>query len=149
MKKFAFPVAVSLAIMLAACGGGEEDSSNSADDFAARINGEGGAPAVDATNAPVKAEPLPGAAEGAYTPGTLTDPNSSVCGANLMGPFIGKEADSSTRLAVMDAVREAGKDAGNVRFVAPGSATVQPDPTNPRLNLMIDNLGVIRDARCG
>ena len=145
MNKFSSLIAASALLALAACGGSEADTSNSADEFAARINGENPAPAVEATNAPQVAAPLAGAAEGPYAPGTLTDPASSICAANLMGPFIGKEADNSTKLAIMDAA----KGAGEVRFVAPGSATVMPDPTNPRLNIMLDATNIIRDARCG
>lgn len=136
-------------LCLAACEERPQSGSNSADDFAARINGgekPGPAPVVKATNAPTIAKPLPGAVEGAYVPGTLTDPNSSICGANLMGEFLGKQADDATRSAVMEA---ANGTAQSVRFVLPGSATVNPDPTNPRLSIMIDNLNVIRDARCG
>lgn len=145
MTKLSLLIAIPGLLALCACGASEEQTSNSAEDFAARINGNTATPAAEATNAPQVAAPLPGAAEGAYAPGTLTDPESSVCAANLMGEFIGKEADNSTKLAIMDAA----KGAGEVRFVAPGSATVLPDPTNPRLNIMIDNLNVIRDARCG
>lgn len=147
MKKLPVLIAAPALLALAACGGSETDSSNSADDFAARINGNkpASAPNPAATNAPQIAKPLPGAAEGAYVPGTLTDPESATCAANLMGPYIGKEADNSTKLAIMDAA----KGAGEVRFVMPGGANVVPDSTNPRLNIMIDNLNIIRDARCG
>lgn len=143
-------------VALAACGSNPESGSNSADDFAARINGEQPAAQNAGPNdAPTVAAPLPGAATqpaatpGAqrqtYVPGTIADPQSSICAANKMGPFIGVPADDATRKAIM----EAATGAGSVRFVMPGSATVQPDPTNPRLSIMIDNLGIIRDARCG
>lgn len=134
-----------LLLALAACGASTEDSTANADDFAARINGAQNGPAPEATNTPTIAEPLPGAAEGAYAAGTLTDPQSSLCKANLMGDYIGKPADEATKSAIM--IAAAG--ASEVRFVAPGGAYVNPDATNPRLNIMIDNLGVIRDARCG
>jgi hypothetical protein len=62
-----------------------------------------------------------------------------------MGPFIGKPADDPTRAAIMTAAA----DAREIRFVSPGSAYIRPDPTSSRLNIMIDNLGIIRDARCG
>lgn len=145
MKKLS---ATLLAIAVTACGANPETGSNSADDFAARING--GAEKVAAatpapTETPTIAAPLPGAAQGAFVPGTLTDPQSSLCTANLMGDYIGKPADEATKSAIMLAAA----GASEVRFVTPGGATVNPDPTSPRLNIMIDNIGIIRDARCG
>lgn len=135
-------------LVLTACGANPDSGSNSAEDFAARINGGAeNAPAATPvpTNTPTIAAPLPGAAQGAFAPGTATDPESSTCSANLMGDYIGKPADDATKSAIM--IAAAG--ASEVRFVTPGGATVNPDPTNPRLNIMIDNLGIIRDARCG
>lgn len=144
MKKRSAVILSPICVMLVACGQGPETGSNGAEDFAARING--GAPQPEAIQTPTVAAPLPNAAEGPYVPGTLTDPQSSICGANLMGEFVGKKADDTTRAAIMQAAEG---NSGSVRFVLPGSATVQPDPTNPRLSIMIDNLGIIRDARCG
>ena len=165
MKRFACLLVTPLALALAACGAEPTDNNVSADDFAARIKGGNtsastapAAPAQSATPAqgeaqgvqpvqlapPTVAKPLPGAAPGAYVPGTLTDPNSSTCGANLMGDYIGKEAD----LATKSAIKMAASGASEVRFVQPGQ-TIIPDPTSPRLSIMIDNLGIIRDARCG
>lgn len=130
---------------LTACGSSEPvDNSQVAEDFAARING--GEPKPTGTVAPTVAEPLEGAAPGPYSPGTATDPESSTCGANLMGPYLGRNADEATRLAIMQA---ANGSAAEVRFIPAGSPYIRPDPTNPRLNLMLDNLGIIRDARCG
>ncbi|MFN7158653.1 MAG: signal recognition particle receptor subunit alpha, partial [Erythrobacter cryptus] len=38
----------------------------------------------------------------------------------------------------------------NLRFVAYGTpGFVNPDPTNPRLSIMLDAQNIIRDARCG
>jgi len=143
-------------LSLVACDAGNRSGSNSADDFAARING--GKPIaqkVEPTDAPTVAAPLPGAVtqpvatpgaqQETYVPGTMADPQSSICAANAMGPFIDKLADDATRKAIL----EAASGAGSVRFVLPGSAIVQPDPTSTRLSIMIDNLNIIRDARCG
>ena len=143
MTKLAALLTAPALFALAACGGNTTDSTNDADDFAARING--GQPNPEATVAPTVAQPLEGAAPGAYTPGTATDPASATCGANLMGPYIGKPADDPTRAQIM-AVAVGARE---VRFISPGGAYIRPDPTSPRLNLMIDTLGVIRDARCG
>ena len=146
MKTIRAILITPILVALAACGASQEDNSANADDFAARINGGGqDGPAPEATNTPTIAQPLPGAAEGVFAPGTATDPESSTCKANLMGDFIGKQADEATRSAIT--VAAAG--ASEVRFVTPGGATINPDATNPRLNIMIDNLGIIRDARCG
>lgn len=140
-------LALPLALVLAACGSEPDPAANDADSFAARINQNAGAsPAPEATATPKIAEPLPGAAPGAFAKGTLTDPASANCGANLMGPFIGKPADQATRAEIAKVLGRS----DNLRFVLYGSnVSVNPDPTNPRLSLMLDDANIIRDARCG
>lgn len=146
MKTLAFTLSTLSLVALAACSTAEEaDTSGNADEFAARINGGEAAPQVNATVAPTVVPPRENAAEGAFAPGTATDPESATCSANKMGPFIGKVADEATRLDVMNAAA----GAAEVRFIAPGGDYIRPDPTNPRLNIMIDKQGIIRDARCG
>jgi hypothetical protein len=147
MHKTAIILALPALLALAACADSEPDTDNAADDFAARINGgdTAGTPLPEATATPTIAEPLENAAQGAFAPGTATDPESATCAANAMGPFIGQPADDPTRAAIMTAAA----GAREVRFVPAGSAYIKPDPTSPRLNIMIDNIGVIRDARCG
>lgn len=132
-------------LLLSACSAAETDTANSADDFAARING-GDTPNAQATVAPTVAPPRENAAPGAFAPGTATDPESATCAANMMGPYLGKLADEATRSAIDAAAFGA---ASEVRFVAPGGDYISPDPTSSRLNLMLDNQGIIRDARCG
>lgn len=149
----AFALALpAFALGLAACGSAPEQPGNDAQSFAARIkSGEAspGAiaePAPAATATPQIAQPMPGAAPGAFARGTLTDPASKTCGAPLMGPFIGKQADQPTRAEIAAALGRT----DNLRFVAFGSTSyVNPDPTNPRLSIMLDAQGIIRDARCG
>jgi len=143
-------VTAAATLALAACSKEAEavDPAAEADAFAQRINANTPtpAPAAEATVAPRIAKPLPGAAPGPFLPGTATDPASATCGANRMGPFIGKLADEATRL---DIVKTLGRS-DNIRFVAFGSpGFINPDPTNPRLNLMLDAQNIIRDARCG
>jgi len=139
----AAPFALAV-ITLGACGSNADRPANDADSFAARIGSGEVGPA--ATVAPRVAAPLPGAAPGPFAPGTLTDPASVNCGANLMGPFIGKLADQPTRVEIITAL---GRN-DNLRFVPFGSiGTVNPDPTNPRLSIMLDAQNIIRDARCG
>ncbi len=146
MNRISKILAVAGFAMLSACSNGaEDDAANNADEFAARINGDGTAAAPQGDQAPQIAQPLPNAAPGAFTPGTATDPASETCGANRMGQFLGKPADDGTRNAIM----EVGSDVSQIRFLAAGSAFVKPDPTSPRLNIMLDEQGVIRDARCG
>lgn len=146
MTKLPILLTLPALLTLAACGGSAEPAET-ADDFAARING-GAAPAkappVTNGKPPEIAQPLPNAAPGMFEPGSATDPATETCSANLMGPFLGRQADQATRLAV----QEAAVNASAIRFLEPGSGLV-PDVTNPRLNLMLDNTGVIRDARCG
>ena len=150
-RAFAFALP-ALALMLTACGSAPEQAGNDAKSFAARIGkGEatpppGGAPVANGTVAPTVAQPLPGAAPGPYAPGTLTDPAARTCGAPLMGPFIGKLADQATRAEIAKMLGRT----DNLRFVAYGSTgNVNPDPTNPRLSIMLDAQNIIRDARCG
>lgn len=144
----ALPFALA-AITLAGCGGNAEQPANDAESFAARIGkgetGASSAPAPQGTVAPTIATPLPGAAPGPFARGTLTDPAAATCGAPLMGPFIGKLADQPTRAEI---VKTLGRTE-NLRFVAFGGSGVNPDPTNPRLSIMLDAQNIIRDARCG
>lgn len=148
MTKLSTLLVLTSALALAACGGTAEETktSNEAEDFAARINGNADAAApIEATQTPSIVEPLPDAAPGAYSAGTATDPESATCGANRMGPFLNQPASDEVRSQIMDATA----DVREVRFISPGSNYVKPDPTHPRLNIMIDVTGVIRDARCG
>ena len=149
-RAFAFALP-ALALALSACGSEPQKPVDDAESFAARIGtGEAtpgtGVPAAQGTAAPTVATTLPGAAPGAYAPGTQTDPAAKTCGAPLMGPFIGKLADQVTRAEIAKAL---GRTA-NLRFVTFGSTdNVNPDPTNPRLSVMLDAQNIIRDARCG
>jgi hypothetical protein len=143
-------LALPLVLMLTACGKDPEPAGNDAESFAARIHQNAGAPAAPAapvaTATPKIATPLPGAAPGPFAAGTLTDPAAKTCGAPLMAPFIGRPADEATRAEI---VKVLGRT-DNLRFVPYGSVGyVNPDPTNPRLSLMLDESGIIRDARCG
>ena len=139
------PIAAA-ALTLAACGSEPAQPGNEAESFAARIGQPEATPTPLATAKPTIAEPLPGAAPGPFARGTLTDPASRTCGANLMGPFIGKVADQATRAEI---VKVLGRT-DNLRFVIYGSGGfVNPDPTNPRLSIMLDAQNMIADARCG
>lgn len=136
----------SVALVLTACDAKPQSGSNTAEDYAERINGRVKSDQASLpSSAPTIAAPLPVAAT-EIAPGTETEPARSICADDLMEDFFGKQADDAIRAAVMEA---AAGTAQEVRFVMPDSGTVQPDPTNPRLNIMIDNLGIIRDARCG
>lgn len=138
------------ALTLTACGSEPEQPGNDADSFAARIGqaepSPAATPAPAASATPTIAQPLPGAASGPYARGTATDPASKTCGAPKMGPFIGKLADQPTRAEIVKVLGRA----DNLRFVAyGGDGFVNPDPTNPRLSIMLDAQNIIRDARCG
>ncbi|TRD09959.1 hypothetical protein FGU71_13215 [Erythrobacter insulae] len=157
MTSFRAIAAATILLALSACGSdpdSADEARNAADDFAARINGvgdgannnpptTGNAPRSVAT--PTIAEPLQPQAQAAFTPGTANDPASETCGANKMGPFIGMVADVRTRVDIED-VAGPGRE---IRFLRPGGAFVQPDASNPRLNVMLDSQDIIRDARCG
>jgi hypothetical protein len=132
--RFGAFVLPALALAISACGTAPSQSGNDAESFADRI-GTGdatpgaGTPAPAGTTTPQIAETLPGAAPGPFSRGTLTDP-----------------ADQPTRAEI---ARKLGRT-DNLRFVAYGSiGNVNPDPTNPRLSIMLDAQNIIRDARCG
>lgn len=136
--------AISL-LALAACGGAA-DRDEDADDYAARIAGNDavGQNAPQGSVAPQVQEVPEGGAPGPFTPGTQTDPTSA-CNAPKIGTYLGKLADDATRAEIMNVI----DGANEVRFIAPGPTFINPDPTNPRLNIMLDKQGIIRDARCG
>lgn len=156
--KTLFPLATIALLALAACGGAPEETetkSNPADEFAARINGNKTAQATPGNAqapasppsteaAPTVAQPLQSISTTPFAAGTATDPNSA-CNANAFGEFLGREPSSEVRAAILEKASEAGE----VRFIAPGGKYIKPDPTNPRLNVMIAVDGVIRDIRCG
>ncbi len=170
MRKLRFAILTASTLVIAACGASEPNQGASqADEFAARIKGPAAPPAAsdetagdpeasaaaDGENgaAPAKAsirpsitysEPVSGTG-GPSVPGTASDPNASICGAPAVAPFLGRNADQATRAEIVAAVGSQNE----VRFVIPGSTFINPDPTSSRLNVMIDNTGVIRDARCG
>jgi hypothetical protein len=152
MIRAARPLALLLPVfVLAACG--SEPAKSGADEaksFSDRIGGSGATPAATpvaaGTVAPTVEAPKPGVAPGAFARGTATDPQAAACGATLMGPFLGKLADQPTRAAIAQTLGRT----DNLRFVVFGTADyVNPDPTNPRLSIMLDAQGIIRDARCG
>jgi len=147
--------AALFSLALTGCSGPAEAPApkDEAADFAARINagntGKSGQAATQQANAapqaPTIAPPQKNAAPGAYAAGTATDPDSATCGANRMGQFLGKPLDDGARAAIV----EVASDVTDIRFVPAGANYVKPDPTNPRLNIMTDQAGIIRDARCG
>ena len=154
MTKPALILTIPALLALAACSGNDSEPSNTAEDFAARINGgtPKTTPAQTQAEVPAPVPMVPGqvappqvtVAPGMYVPGTATDPAAETCSANLMGPFLGRLADGLTR----SQVQQAAVHASAIRFMDPGSEVI-PDPTNPRLNMLLDNTGIIRDAVCG
>ncbi|MEM9311174.1 MAG: hypothetical protein AAGA34_06975 [Pseudomonadota bacterium] len=161
MKKLSVLTVATASLALAACGTSapEETPTDEAANYAARINGEQTAqaqpapietaspsagPSVASGVTPSAAEPLEAGVPNNYAPGTASDPNSA-CNANLFGQFVGQQPDAEVRAQIM----EAAADIPEVRFIAPGSDYIKPDPTHPRLNVMIAVDGVIRDIRCG
>jgi len=152
-----FALAVTALFALTACGETPQNAAptnSQADDFAARINGDKTAQAqpADPSAGPAPsplpqasvAQPLEGISNVPYSAGTASDPNSA-CNANLFAEFLGRQPNAEVRAAI----QETAKDQSEVRFIAAGGEYIKPDPTNPRLNIMIAVDGVIRDIRCG
>ncbi|MEL6485800.1 MAG: hypothetical protein AAFQ13_01465 [Pseudomonadota bacterium] len=149
-------------MILSACGSepAEENTTSAADDYAARINGEKSAQATPTAlptaeplaaappaNAPAvnpSAEPDTAPAPQFIERGTASDP-STACNAASFSQFLGQQPSTEVRSQIMDAASEIPE----VRFIAPGTDYINPDPTHPRLNIMIAVDGVIRDIRCG
>ena len=140
-----FSLLASAVLALAACNQ-TEGGTESAEEFAQRVNGSGTQTAPNAgTPTPAATyTPPPNDAPGPLVPGTGSDPKASKCGATKVGEFYGQAASPQIRGAIMQAVLPN----SNVRFVEPGTNVV-PDANSDRLNIMIDVTGVIRDARCG
>ena len=148
MTRCILTVALAPIALLAGCSEPAQEGE-SADNFAARINGEQQAAAASAqpnaaATPAATATPQAGAAPGPYSPGTATDPKSAGCGAPKVAAFYGRVADEAVRREVMQALAPQ----TNVRFHRAGSNVVA-DAGSPRLNVMLDDAGVIRDARCG
>lgn len=156
-----FTLSAAALFALTACGETPEEAApanTQADDFAARINGDKSAQAqpsagpADPSSGPAPsplpqasvARPLEGISNVPYSAGTASDPNSA-CNANVFAEFLGRQPNAEVRAAI----QEAAKDQSEVRFIAAGGEYIKPDPTNPRLNIMIAVDGVIRDIRCG
>ena len=131
-------------IIVKGCSEPEEvDTEAVAEEFSERING-------DNATAPASAQPtvVPPQAPSngsANSSGLASNQYSATCDANKAAPFIGKVADESTRLEIMSVAG----GASDVRFITPGADYVEPDANNPRLNLLLDQNDIIRDARCG
>lgn len=147
--KFAALSLSSLAL-LSACGepAGEGET---ADDYAARLNGKASAQDTSRSTsgsergqgAPNVATPPPGAAPGPFEPGTQTDPQAAACGAPDAAPAVG-QSYAQAEVAIRDAL----PSGASVRVVRPGQATTE-DYNPRRLNVMLDAGGVVRDLRCG
>ena len=157
---------LALGLALAACGSSSGETE-SADEFAARVNaGASGQPVPTAPAAPSDsgttdpapgpaqapqtpariAEPKPGAApiQAPFEPGTLTDPKAAECGATKMATFL-SQTYSEQLFNVISAQVPANSP---VRIVRPDTAVTQDHRPN-RLNVMLDRNDVIRDFRCG
>jgi len=146
-RKFSAPSLLSLPVLLlmTACGGPPQQSET-AEEYAARINGtaQQGQAAPGPQTAANVATPLPGAATGPMENGTQTDPAASACGATSVAEYLGQSDTSEIRQAINDRAQAR----GGIRFIRPGEDQTQ-DFNNNRLNVMFDANGVIRDFRCG
>lgn len=153
MNKFCVLLCAAASVTLSACASEpeQEKATSQAEEFAARINGnqaqaEAQTAPQQTTPVETQVEPQPASDEPqpAFAAGTATDP-SSACNANQFSQFLGQQPNAEVRNQIM----ETAEGLTEVRFIAPGSDYIKPDPTHPRLNVMIAVDGVIRDIRCG
>ncbi|MGB7406904.1 MAG: I78 family peptidase inhibitor [Pontixanthobacter sp.] len=93
---------------------------------------------------PTVAQPNSGAAPGAMEPGTMTDPATSTCGATRGASFLGEPFTDELFESIAHIVPEGGA----IRVQRPGESYTQDYVAN-RLNVMLDDGGIIRDLRCG
>ena len=130
---------------MAACQDTSPANNETADDYAARLNG--------GPTQPVQAEPTGQVVPPRPTPKPTPTPSwadgmltadMAHCDADKVAPFLGQKDSPATRQAIKSAV---GPDR-QMRFVMPG-ITVTPNAKSNRLNVMIDITGVVRTARCG
>ena len=145
MRLLAAAFVIGSALALPGCGSSPDQSAPDgvsaqaeADDFAARINGN-----QQRATAGQNPASVPGSAPAPIQ--TAPPEIKPVCKSDEMLAFLGRPADDATRREIMTA----SEGIQEVRFIAPGSDYIKPDPTHPRLNIMIDVTGIIRDARCG
>ncbi len=148
MTTFSKMAAFGLFLTLSACSDAGQNAE-SADDFAARVNGApaagGTAQAADGQQyAPKIAAAQPGAAAGPPEAGTQTDPAASSCGANKGGQYLG-QADSAQ---LREAIGQIVPADGSMRVV-PYGGVIDASYREKRLNVMLDAGGIIRDLRCG
>ena len=145
-------VLTSLFISLALSGcGAAGDTGDGADDYAARIGGAGQSQAAGVGEEAAPTAPVPSATgqdeeplRRAAVPGTHTDPTAHVCGAPQSANILGRIYSEETAAEFASTIPEGAR----VRVVPYGrevSGAWQPN----RLNLMLDQDGVIRDLRCG
>lgn len=155
MIKFPASILALSLVALTGCSSEVEQTpeTNVADDFASRINGPPKPAQPDEAGAETAASPTntaPAQAQDGiaspYAQGTESVPAGTICGANLISSFIGRNADNSVRSQIVATV----SSANEVRFIPPGGAgSISPDAASSRLNVMLDADGVISGAQCG
>jgi hypothetical protein len=114
------------------------------EEFAERIHGGKPPPAPTTPETPAPGPTAPEPAP-AIDPSVTPDGPADSCGASRMGAFLGRKADDVTRARILNATA----DVLEVRFIDASAAMLQPDPASPRLNILIDPQGIIRDVACG
>ncbi len=122
--------------MLSACG--------DTDEFAVDEDAADAPAPPGPETAPRIAQPLPGAAPGVMEPGTMTDPAAAGCGATKGADFIGQPFGD----ALFESIAHIVPPGGEIRVVRPGDGD-DGDARADRLNVMLDNGGIVRDLRCG
>ncbi|MGB3739789.1 MAG: I78 family peptidase inhibitor [Pontixanthobacter sp.] len=136
-KRLALPLAAIL--LLTACDDGED-----LDEFAAERNAQRDVAPPGPMTEPTIAKTRPGAADGVAEPDTLTDPAAARCGATKGAVYLGKPFSDEMFESIAHIVPEGGA----IRVVYPGDDSAADQMPN-RLNLFLDQNGVIRDLRCG
>ena len=150
---FPFAIAAVTSLTLLTACGNTDGEDESAEEFAARVNGEAPAAIPAGTAASGDApDPMPAAPAivsanpqaGPYEEGTMTDPKASSCGATRGASYLGERYSGELEQSIAHIVPEG----GTMRAVRPGDAVTQ-DLRENRLNIMLDGSDIVRDLRCG
>lgn len=129
-----------VALSVVACG--EPQQAETAEEFAARVQGQ---QTTAEPSGVIAQDPAANEAEPAINEtGNSIDPQAASCGAPAAAKYLGQGLNDVISRGIHDVIPEGTR----VRVLKPGS-TMVANPGSDRLNVIIDNDGIITDFRCG